>query len=477
MSDTAIPEVVTGGEPAAAATPEISEQNTTPPAGGEEGGNSADLTSATNSSQEGAKGTEEPKTEEGADPDQSAAAPDDLTDDDPFAEFDGRVPQNKDKAYYEELFKTDKWRTVPHAARNEIIALTEKAEAAESTLNTVGGETMLATIKPVTAVLANPNPSNEDVEQAFDAINAHNPKVMESLGATFTENWVKEVLTNPAQNLGPLVQTVVRQTFQTNDYDLGRIFELIQLDLAVDQNGEKLLDTEYAREAFERQGGVSTFRYQRELAARDAELTKLKNGNYGQNPQAQTNDTSAKQPDFNQIDTDIEQAVMTEVTPVLDKIGKPGDPLYDIVSDAVRYRIRNAQEMQNIRNFAKSGAYKTPDGKFTQGVETNRGFLSNRVFAQALKELRAIQATRRGAAPAPATKQTKSTTSGNQSGAQNPGQNPGQPTGNTQQPATPAANAGPTKPKSVEDFAASTAKRVKDMVADEAAARQVASGK
>jgi hypothetical protein len=130
----------------------------------------------------------------------------------------------------------------------------------------VGGENMLATIKPVTAVLSNPNPSSEEVEQAFDAIDAHNPKVMESLGAKFTENWVKEVLSNPAQNLSPLLQVVVRQAFQTNDYDIGRIFELIQLDLATDQNGDKLLDTDYARQAFERQGGIPTFRYQRELA-------------------------------------------------------------------------------------------------------------------------------------------------------------------------------------------------------------------
>jgi hypothetical protein len=168
---------------------------------------------------------------------------------------------------------------------------------------------------------------------------------------------------------------------------------------------------------------------------------------------------------------------MTEVTPMLDKIGKPGDPLYDIVSDAVRYRIRNAQEMQNIRNFAKSGAYKTADGKFTQGVETNRSFLTNRVFAQSLKELKAIQASRRSGSPAAV--KAKSTTSATQPGdAAITGQNTTQPT-NAQQPAVPAANASttPTKPKSVEDFAASAASRIKGMVADEKAARQVASGK
>jgi hypothetical protein len=133
--------------------------------------------------------------------------------------------------------------------------------------------------------------------------------------------------------------------------------------------------------------------------------------------------------------------------------------------------------MNNIRNFVKSGAYKTADGKFVQGVESNRSFLGNRVFASVLKELRAIQST--GAAStktAPATKQT----SGNQPTTQTTGQQPNQPAANSPQQGgaqTPAQQTNAPKINSVDDFAAATARSVKAQVADEKATRQVASGK
>jgi hypothetical protein len=176
----------------------------------------------------------------------------------------------------------------------------DRKGAVESALNGVGGDAMLATIKPVTAVLANPNPSNEEVEQAFDAIDAHNPKVMESLGAKFTENWVQGSSDNPAQNLSPVVQVLSATPSKRTTTTSAGSSSLSSSILRSMQNGEKLLDTEYAREAFQRQGGIPTFRYQRELAARDAELTKLGRVITARVLKPRRTTDTAKQPDFNQ---------------------------------------------------------------------------------------------------------------------------------------------------------------------------------
>lgn len=340
---------------------------------------------------EGAVETEEVATEETKEEESTEASSEVSEDDDPFAEFDNTV---KSKAHYEELFKTEKWKHVPHAARDEIRNLADAKEAVESRITELGGEPMLATIKPVTEVLSTPNPTPDQVEAAFDAIDQHNPKVMEQLGAGFTKKWVHEVVADPVQHLGPIMQHVFGQTLgaQASKYDLMSVLELIELSLAQDREGDPIIDLDAARRIFEANGGHSVFKHQQDLAARDAKIAELQNGY--QQP-AQQNSQVQTAPEFD-VDGDLEKEMIPKVEGLLTKLGyKADDPEFSLFTDAVKFRLRHAPEAETIRGFAKTGAYKTPVGDYVQGVQNNREYLKGKIQAQLINELKVVQARRK----------------------------------------------------------------------------------
>jgi hypothetical protein len=333
-------------------------------------------------------------TEPAAEADKSTEAPEatdePIAEDDPFAEFE--TSATKDESYYDRLFKTEKWKHVPHTARDEIRSLVKANEAVLSGIDAIGGQPMLDTFKPVSAAILNPDPTPEEVDAAFDAIDTHNPKVIQQLGATFTKNWVQEVVKDPVQNLSPLMQHTFAQALgkDASAYDLNRVLEFIQLDMARDAEGEPILDLESARYIFQQNGGVSAFKHQQELAEYKRQISELQNG-YKPAAPAQT---PQAEPD---ITGELEKEILPNFEAIVSKAGyKPGDAEYSLLMDAVKFRLHNSPETRNIKTFAKNGPYKTADGKYVQGVENNKKYLIGRLRNQFLTEIKAFHLSRKG---------------------------------------------------------------------------------
>lgn len=420
-------------------------------------------------------------------PEEAAVEAEATVDDDPFAEYEAEFPVTKDKSYYEELFKTEKWRTVPHTARNEIFSLIEQIQSKNEVISSIGGQEIVPTIKPFTEMLTTSAPSREQIQTAFDSLNNHNPQIMEDLGGLFTENFVNGVLlAEPEKVLGPIMQRFFERTFASSEYDLPRICELIQLDLAVDSDGMPLLDVGFARDQFKRMGGIPTFQYQRELAALKAEREKWVNGQSqgrGQENADQQNlsgDQTAKQQQDSVIETEIGSSVFPKVEGFMAKLGyKQGDPLYDLVRDATLSRIRSAAEMQNIRNFASKGDYKTPEGKFTQGVLNNQKSLSDKIFAKVFQEMKTVQSALKGNKAAVNASNRNNSQNTNVKSNSNSNSNEAFNNSTNFQKSASSANgqADLSGVKSIQDYAAVFADRARARMAEERAALKIASGR
>lgn len=387
----------------------------------------------------------------------STEASPEASDDDPFAEFESGP---KDKDSYEELFKTEKWKHVPHTARDEIRKLADERDAAEGALSEIGGPAVLATFKPTFDAVLSPDPTREQVEAAFEAIDQHNPKVMEQLGAGFTENWVQQVIADPVTNLSPLVTHVAQQIFGPAgaNYDLNKILEFIQLDLARDSNGDPLLDLESARELFNVNGGFNAFRAQQEKAQYEKRIEELTNGY----PARQTAPTQAQPQATFDVDSDLEAEILPKFEGVLTKLGyAKDDPETSFILDAMKYRLRTAQETGRIHGFAKSGAYKGANGEYVQGVKSNKEYLEKRLYASLINEMKAFQAKRKGVPSPPKAPIVK---------------DPVQPTAQSAAPvAKPPVTA--QKPKGDRDaFIADVATRFKAKMREEEQARAIGAG-
>lgn len=379
-------------------------------------------------------------------------------DDDPFAEFEKDAV--KDESYYDQLFKTEKWKHVPHAARDEIRALVKANTETLSVIESIGGQPMLDTFKPVSEAILNPNVTAEQVEAAFDAIDTHNPKVIEQLGATFTKNWVQEVVKDPVTNLSPLMQHTFAQVFgkEAANYDLNRVLEFIQLDMARDSDGEPVLDIEGARELFTANGGQSAFKHQQEKAEYERRIQELQNG-YQNNGHAAA--PQITQPEID-VDKDLETDILPRAENVLTKLGyKKEDPEFSLFMDAMKYRLRSATETERIRGFAKNGSYKTQDGKYVQGVENNRAYLSNRLYVQLINEMKGVQARRKGITASPV------------SAAKLETQIPPV----EQKTPTPPVIRDPKIPLTMEDIAAEAAANLRRRLSDKSAGLALAAGK
>jgi len=332
-------------------------------------------------------------------PESTEASDTTVEDEDPFAEFIDSGVKNKD--FYEAKFKTNEWKHVPHLARDEIRSILDEKEAVEATINDIGGRPVLDTFKPMFAAVMDPNPSPEVVDAAFDTLNDHNPKVMEQLGAQFTKHWVQEVVADPVTNLNPLLQHVFQQFFgqQGGQYDLNRLLEFAQLDMARDSDGEPILDLDTARQLFDMNGGHNAFKFQQEKAEYERRIQELTNGY--QQPATPASQPQTAAPDHN-VDADLEKEILPTLDPILAKIGyKKGDEMHSIITDALKYRLRNAPEADRIRAAAQSGIGTTADGKTALIVSNNKQYLANRLKAQLITEMKAVQGKFKGTAAAP----------------------------------------------------------------------------
>jgi len=408
-------EILDQGTPAPAATPEPAPvETTTAP--------TPELPATDTQSEPVAQNASEPQEQAPDVPAEASTEP--SVDEDPFAEFE--TSSAKDKAFYEEWFKTKQSHT-PNAVRNELYELLSAREEADTFLNNFGGRQTLETLKPTIDAILSPNPTQEAVDAAFEAIETHNPQVMQRLGGRIAEEWVAAVAADPITHVTPLIQHTLRQVFgQAADaYDLNRLMEFVQLDLARDAAGEPLLDIEYARQLFEQNGGYNAFRHQQEKAEYERQLRELRNG---------TQTPSTQQPQTPQttevdIDADLERDFLPKAEAILAKVGYAKDDAeYGLVLDALRYRMRNAPETANIRSFAKAGSYKTADGQFVPGVATNRAYLERKLQTQLINELKVVNGRRKGAS-APVSRQVSSPA---------PQQAPDRPSAPAQTPSSPA---------------------------------------
>jgi len=309
--------------------------------------------------------------------------------DDPFAEF--VATGTKDKAHYENLFKTDeKLKNTPHAARGIVAELVDERDASEAFINEIGGREVANILKPVTAAVLDPNPTEATAESVFESLDSQNPKVVEAMGVVFTRRMVGELAENP-QNLSPFIQMVMAREFgeEGKTFDLDRITEIVQLALAKDADGDPILDLDYYRTVFENNGGSPVFRHRLELQKRDQEIAALRNpkpAEAGQQPTVPV-DTSA----------DIVNEFTPKLEGLLTKIGyAKTDPFYSMAVNALKYELANSPEAKNIQKFAQAGQYKLADGKFTLGVNNNRTQLNARTNAF-IAGLQQIQAARKAA--------------------------------------------------------------------------------
>lgn len=321
-----------------------------------------------------------------------------VDEDDPFAEFETGSTV-RDKRYYEDWFKTKQSHT-PNAVRDEFYGLLAARDEADAFLEGLGGRPTLEILKPTIEAILSPDPTREAVDAAFDAIESHNPQVMQQLGGRIAEQWIAEVVSDPVTLITPLVQHAMRQVFgdAANDYDLNRLMEFVQLDLFRDAMGDPILDMEYARQVFDSNGGYNAFRHSQEKADYERRIQELQRGHLQLQQPSAPQAPIATEVD---VDADLESYILPKAEAILAKVGyAKNDAEYNLALDALRYRMRNAPEAANIRSFAKNGSYKANDGNYVPGVAQNRAYLERKLQAQLIQELKAVNGRKKGS-PAP----------------------------------------------------------------------------